>query len=91
MSSRKKKRTSSSAIASFHFKLDAKAARRITATLTPAGRKMLAHKQRLLVRASLKLTVGKARPRTYASTLVVTRSAPTTVHVQSPRTALRLP
>ena len=86
----KKGSSSPGALASFSFNLRAKGVKKITATLTPAGRKLLAHKQRLIVSATLQVIIGNARPRTYASALDVTRSAPKSLHLKGLRMAIRL-
>jgi hypothetical protein len=78
------------AIATFSFSLAAKGVKKITATLTPTGRKLLAGKTQLIVTATLKVIIGKARPKTYASSIAVTHSSPKTLHVKGLRAAIRL-
>jgi hypothetical protein len=64
--------------------------KKITATLTPAGVKLLKGKKRLLVSATMKVTIGNARPQTYANAVDVTRSAPKSLHVKGLRMVMRL-
>jgi len=60
----------------FSFRLRAKGATAVTATLTPAGRKLMAKKQRLIVAATIVFKETGRRPLTYVSALDVTRTAP---------------
>ena len=60
----------------FRFRLPVKGAMRVTATLTPAGRALLAKKKRVLASVTIVFVAGNARPVTYVSALVLTRGKP---------------
>jgi hypothetical protein len=79
------------AIATFRFSLAGKGVKKVAATLTAKGRKLLAGKKRLIVTATRKVIIGKARPQTYASAVAVTRTSPKTLHVKGLHAAIRLP
>jgi hypothetical protein len=57
----------------------------VTATLTPAGRNLLAKKERLIAAVTIVLAAGRSRPLRYVSALELTRSTPAGAHTNAVR------
>jgi hypothetical protein len=79
------KRTAAAASAgtlltNFRFRLTGHGATVVTATLTAAGRKLLAGKKRLVVGVTIVFSEGGHHPVTYVSALDVTRTTPPKPH-----------
>ena len=64
----------------FRFRLTGHGATVVTATLTAAGRKLLAGKKRLVVGVTIVFSEGGHHPVTYVSALDVTRTTPPKPH-----------
>jgi hypothetical protein len=60
----------------FHFRLSSHGATVVTATLTPAGRKLLAGKRRLVVGVTIVFSEAGHHPVTYVSAIELTRTTP---------------
>ena len=74
------RKLSGTVLAGFRFQLHGQGVAIVSATLTPAGRKLLARRKDLIVEATITVTVGNGRSATYTGTVDVTRSTPTPRH-----------
>ena len=63
-------------LARFRFQLNVKGAATLEAKLTPAGRRVLAGKRRLIASVTIVFVAGHSRPTTYVTALDLTRVTP---------------
>jgi hypothetical protein len=82
--------SSPAVLANFRFHISGRGVARVTATLTAAGHRLLAGRERIGVGATIAVKIPGASTATYVGTVEISRSVPRARHRPAPRRVARL-